>query len=267
MPSCKYFPACLVHTPDLSVQPCTQNSMNSATVILTWPLAILLAIVLILQFDDPNALARWATILLDDTRPECHGLLEASGELLRAEVGKCVLQADVGPHNVAHFIKRWQHMCSATFLEGVHGIIELVLITTIGLNLARVASHDDEIEILADLKELVVLLAHIVDQLATHARIDHPIGHGDGIIPVAVVALVEASARLAANKDLAWTLVLQADPTSPCSPWQPRWGSCSRPGRGKGHPPLLFGGRGGGRTAAPVLVWPLGPQCWWPQGG
>ena len=59
------------------------------------PLSIGFAIVLSLELDDPNALARRTTVLLDDTWLEGHGFLEACGKLLWRVVGQGVLQANV----------------------------------------------------------------------------------------------------------------------------------------------------------------------------
>ena len=59
------------------------------------PLSIGFTIVLSLQLDDPNALTRRTTVLLDDTRLEGHGFLEACGKLLWRVVGQGIFQANV----------------------------------------------------------------------------------------------------------------------------------------------------------------------------
>ena len=47
--------------------------------ILAGSLAVLLAVVALSELDDPNSLSRGAAVLLDHTRLESHGLLEARG--------------------------------------------------------------------------------------------------------------------------------------------------------------------------------------------
>mmetsp|Transcript_14210 Transcript_14210/g.33762 ORF Transcript_14210/g.33762 Transcript_14210/m.33762 type:complete len:213 (-) Transcript_14210:158-796(-) len=65
-------------------------------------------------------------------------------------------------------------------------------------------------EVLAHLEESVVLLVHIVDELAAHSGTNHSIGKRDAVVTMAVGALVAASERLTPHVD--------ADESSP-EPW------------------------------------------------
>mmetsp|Transcript_92209 Transcript_92209/g.238761 ORF Transcript_92209/g.238761 Transcript_92209/m.238761 type:complete len:246 (-) Transcript_92209:86-823(-) len=169
-----------------------------------------LAIVARLQLDDPNALAGGAPVLLDDARLEGHRLLEAGCKILHRVVGQRVFQSNVEVGNLAervlgahelHHIRRWPHL-NAQLPDPTHTIIELALVTTICLDLAWVAAHDDEVELLANIEKLLVLLVCVVNQLAAHARLDHAVREGDGIVAMAIGALVRTTIRLAAHIDL-----------------------------------------------------------------
>mmetsp|Transcript_88518 Transcript_88518/g.173100 ORF Transcript_88518/g.173100 Transcript_88518/m.173100 type:complete len:526 (+) Transcript_88518:60-1637(+) len=174
-------------------------------------LTVLFAILAVLQLHDPNSLAGGTAVLLDHPRLELHRLLEARGELLGRVVGQGVGQADVqggdlaqgilGPHKL-HHIRRRPHL-DARLAHLAHAVVELPLVAAIGLDLPRVAPDDDEIEAFADLEELVVLVVRVVDQLAAHAGIDHSVGEGNRIIPVAIAAFVRAAIRLGADVNLA----------------------------------------------------------------
>jgi hypothetical protein len=48
-----------------------------------------------------------------------------------------------------------------------------------------------------------VLLVDVVNQLATHAHLDHAVGKRDGVVAVAIVALVRSTILLGAHIDLA----------------------------------------------------------------
>lgn len=144
-----------------------------------------------------HAFARGASVLLDDTRLEGHGLLEARCELLGCVVGQRVFQADVHRSHLAkrilcthlfHHIWGWPNL-DAGLAKGTHPIIELLLISPVGFDLPRVATNDNEIKLLAKGEESVVFLMRIVDQLARHACVNHAVGHGDGVIAVPIVAL------------------------------------------------------------------------------
>ena len=47
-----------------------------------------------------------------------------------------------------------------------------------------------------------MLLWHVVDQLAAHARRDHAVGNGNGVVTVAAGALVGAAKGLGTHVDL-----------------------------------------------------------------
>mmetsp|Transcript_84038 Transcript_84038/g.180153 ORF Transcript_84038/g.180153 Transcript_84038/m.180153 type:complete len:275 (-) Transcript_84038:109-933(-) len=154
-----------------------------------------------LQLDDPDALARGPTVLLHHPRLECHGLLETCGKLIGRVVSQCVLQADVhisdlaqrilGTHEL-HHIRRGPHL-NAQLAQPTHAVIKLPLITSVGLDLARIATDDERVELFTNLEELVVLIMDVVNKLTAHAGRDHTIGERDGIIAVAIGALVRAT--------------------------------------------------------------------------
>ena len=74
--------------------------------------------------------------------------------------------------HLLHDIRRRPYLLSQ-LPQTTHAIIELGLIATISLDLTWVATDNDKVKVLAQLEEFVMLLMHIVDQLATHTRIDH----------------------------------------------------------------------------------------------
>ena len=238
-------------------------------IILARPVTIVSAIVLSFQLDDPNALTWWATILLDDAWLECHGLLEANGELFRSVVRQSVFQANVhGCHfaqsilgtHLFHHVWWWPNLLSH-FPQATHAIIKLLLVSSICLDLARVASNDDKVEALAKLEKLVMLLMCVVDQLAAHSRVDHAIPSWwfqpswkifsqNGNLPQIGVKIKNiwnhhpdsrctwnrsdghcCSCQSLHRADCArrfgpkhpWTLVHLVVPTCPCNPLQPRW--------------------------------------------
>mmetsp|Transcript_94739 Transcript_94739/g.240948 ORF Transcript_94739/g.240948 Transcript_94739/m.240948 type:complete len:536 (+) Transcript_94739:842-2449(+) len=176
----------------------------------TTAVAEITAVVAGLQLDDPDALARGATVLLDDAGLEGHGLLEASRELIFRVVGQGILQADVqvrhlhqgilGAH-LLHDIGRGPNL-DAQLPQLPHGAVEFHLVPAVGLDLTRIASDDDRLELLADLQERVMLLFDVVNELATHACVDHPVCDRDGVVAVAARALVRAPEGLAADIDL-----------------------------------------------------------------
>merc|ERR1712078_775974 len=105
------------------------------------------AIVTCLQLDDPDTFTCRSTVLLDHTRLEFHGLLEACAKLCFIIVGLRVFQANVHLGNLAesilgthlfHHIWRWPGLDSF-FAHCAHAIVELLLITSICLDLAWVA--------------------------------------------------------------------------------------------------------------------------------
>mmetsp|Transcript_66579 Transcript_66579/g.192865 ORF Transcript_66579/g.192865 Transcript_66579/m.192865 type:complete len:427 (+) Transcript_66579:60-1340(+) len=172
--------------------------------------AVVLAIVPRLQLDDPDALPGRAAVLLDDPRLECHGLLEARVELLFGVVGQRVREADLQVRDLAqsilrthvrHHIGRGPHL-DALLLERAHAVVELHLVAASGVDLTGVASHDNRVEAFHDLEKGVVLLRHVMQQLAAHARSDHAVGDGDAVVTVAAVALVRAAEGLRGHINL-----------------------------------------------------------------
>mmetsp|Transcript_59265 Transcript_59265/g.183716 ORF Transcript_59265/g.183716 Transcript_59265/m.183716 type:complete len:558 (-) Transcript_59265:419-2092(-) len=168
-----------------------------------------LAILARLQLDDPDALPGGSAVLFDHAWLESHCLLETRGELLGSVVCQCVLQSDLELCNLAerilgahkfHDIRARPHLL-AQLAHLSHGIVELALVAAIGLDLAGVATHDECIELLSHLEELVVLVVHVMNQLAAHAGADHPVGNWDGVVAVAVGALVAAPVGLGAHVD------------------------------------------------------------------
>jgi len=173
------------------------------------PLPVGLAVLIRLQLDDPNALPRGAPVLLDHAGLEGHGLLEAVGKLLRRVVRQGVLQTNIergdltqgvlGTHELHHVRRRPD--LDAQLTHRAHAVVEFALVATIGLDLARVATHNQRVELCGQLEECVMLLVDIVDQLTTHARVDHTVGNGNGVVAVAVGALVAAPVGLGAHVD------------------------------------------------------------------
>mmetsp|Transcript_55498 Transcript_55498/g.149722 ORF Transcript_55498/g.149722 Transcript_55498/m.149722 type:complete len:266 (-) Transcript_55498:936-1733(-) len=174
------------------------------------PLPVARAVIVFLELDDPDAFPGRTAVLLDDPGLEGHGLLEASRELSFRVVGQGILQADVqvrhlhqgilGAH-LLHDIGRRPNL-NAQLPQLPHGAVELRLVPAVGLDLTRVAADDDRLELLADLQERVMLLFDVMDELATHACVDHPVCDGDGVVAVAARALVRAPEGLAADIDL-----------------------------------------------------------------
>mmetsp|Transcript_67028 Transcript_67028/g.145713 ORF Transcript_67028/g.145713 Transcript_67028/m.145713 type:complete len:566 (-) Transcript_67028:48-1745(-) len=169
-----------------------------------------LAVVARLQLDDPDALARGASVLLDDARLEGHGLLEALLQGFLAVVGQGVRQSDgqvgdlaecvLGAH-VRHHVWGGPDL-DALLLQGPHALVELHLVSASRIDLAGVAADDDGVEALHDLEEFLVLAGHIVQQLAAHVGSDHAVGDGDAVVAVAAVALVGAAEGLRVDVDL-----------------------------------------------------------------
>ena len=87
-------------------------------------------------------------------------------------------------------------------MQGAPGIDELGSITALGLDLPRVATHDDRIHVVEHLGKIVVLPIRIVDQVACHASVDHTIAEWDRVITMAVDALVRTAELMALNVNL-----------------------------------------------------------------
>mmetsp|Transcript_77795 Transcript_77795/g.174399 ORF Transcript_77795/g.174399 Transcript_77795/m.174399 type:complete len:210 (+) Transcript_77795:1454-2083(+) len=169
------------------------------------------AVVPLLQLDDPNALARGTAVLLDDTRLKLHSLLETCCEILLRVVGQGIFKTDVEIGNLAqgvfrahvlHNIRGRPHL-NAQLTDFAHAVVELPLVTSISLDLTRVAPDDDKVKILADFKKLFVFLVDIMNQLAAHTGLDHTVRERDGIIAVAIATLVGATIGGASYVDLA----------------------------------------------------------------
>jgi len=79
----------------------------------------------------------------------------------------------LGAHEL-HHVRRGPHLY-AQLAESTHAVVKLALIAAVGLDLARVAAHNDEVKLRADLEELSMLFMSIVNQLAAHPRRDHAI--------------------------------------------------------------------------------------------
>merc|ERR1719197_1635670 len=179
-------------------------------VVLARALAVGGAVVAGLELDDPDALARRAAILLDHTRLEGHRLLEARDEGRLLVVRERVLEANVksgdlgervlGAHELHHVGRRPN--LDAELLDRAHAIVELLLATAVGLDLAGVAAHDDRVELAHDLEEFVVLLVQIVDDLAAKPVHNHAVDEGLRVVAAAVGGLVGATVGLVAHVDL-----------------------------------------------------------------
>mmetsp|Transcript_144936 Transcript_144936/g.464490 ORF Transcript_144936/g.464490 Transcript_144936/m.464490 type:complete len:285 (+) Transcript_144936:905-1759(+) len=176
----------------------------------TAAVAEIIAVVAGLQLDDPDALAGGAAVLLDDARLERHGLLEALVERLLGVVRQCVGQADFQVRDLAqgilrahvhHDVRRRPDL-KALLLQSPHAVVELHLVAAAGVDLARVATHDDGVEALEHLEEGVVLRGHVVQQLAAHARRDHAVGDREAVVAVAARALVRAAEGLRGHVEL-----------------------------------------------------------------
>merc|ERR1719486_314329 len=135
------------------------------------------AIVTCFQLDDPDAFTCRSTVLLDHTRLEFHRLLETGCKLCFIVVGQCVLKTNVHLGNLAesvlgthlfHHIRRWPDL-NSQLPHLPHAVIKLLLATSIVVNLTWIASYNDRIKLLHDLKELVVFCVEVVDKLAAHS--------------------------------------------------------------------------------------------------
>jgi len=89
----------------------------------------------------------------------------------------------------------------AHLTQRAHAVVKLVLAAAVILDLTRITTNNNEVKLRADTKKGVMLFVHVVDQLATHAGIDHPIGEWDGVISVTISAFVSTSKLLSAHKD------------------------------------------------------------------
>jgi hypothetical protein len=86
--------------------------------------------------------------------------------------------------------------------ESPHGVVKLLLVSTVCLDLARVAAHNDAVEVFEDLKECVMLLVDVMQELAGHASIDDSICKRNAVITMAIRALVRAAKLLGPHVDL-----------------------------------------------------------------
>merc|ERR1719401_512608 len=158
------------------------------------PLAKSLAILTRFQLDDPDAFARRPTVLLHHAGLESNGLLKSCTEFLCAVVGHGVLQTNgeggdlnkriLGPHEL-HHVWRGPHL-DAQLPHATHAVVELALIAAISLDLARIAPDNERIKTLGDIEKLIMLVMDVLDQLATHASVDHAICDRNRVVAVAI---------------------------------------------------------------------------------
>mmetsp|Transcript_93890 Transcript_93890/g.287285 ORF Transcript_93890/g.287285 Transcript_93890/m.287285 type:complete len:557 (-) Transcript_93890:164-1834(-) len=170
----------------------------------------LLAIVTLLQVDDPDAFAGRAAVLLDHARLELHRLFEPGDELLIRVIGSGVRHANVqildlgqcifGTHEFHHVWGRPHGL--PLCLQRPHGIVEFLLVTTVLLDLTRVATHEDRVHLLHNGEEHVVLAVDIMDGVARQARMDHAIAKNHGVVPMAVATFVRAADLVGIDVDL-----------------------------------------------------------------
>merc|ERR1719453_1453620 len=78
------------------------------------------------------------------------------------------------------------------FFKRPNSIVELTLVTPVCIDLPRIASHHDAVELFQDVEELVMVLMPILQNLATHARFNEAVRDRDGVETVAVRQLVTA---------------------------------------------------------------------------
>ena len=85
---------------------------------------------------------------------------------------------------------------NAGFAKATHFRVKFSLIATICLDVTRIAAHNDAIEELGYLEELIMLFVDIMQQFAAHAGHDHAIRNGNGVVAMAVRAFVGATELL-----------------------------------------------------------------------
>mmetsp|Transcript_32206 Transcript_32206/g.72656 ORF Transcript_32206/g.72656 Transcript_32206/m.72656 type:complete len:490 (-) Transcript_32206:43-1512(-) len=157
------------------------------------------AVLLFLELDDPDALARRATVLLDHARLVRHRLLEARDERVIVVVRERVRQAAVEVGDLAQRVlgahldldvgarPHGDAQCDAVAHQAIEG--GLVLAT----ELAGVDADDQCVVALDGLGELGVLGVKVLDDVAGATRLDHAVRDRDGVDAVAVGALVGAT--------------------------------------------------------------------------
>mmetsp|Transcript_2472 Transcript_2472/g.6457 ORF Transcript_2472/g.6457 Transcript_2472/m.6457 type:complete len:328 (+) Transcript_2472:570-1553(+) len=173
---------------------------------------VVLAVVLALQPDEPDALTRRAAVLLDDARLEGRVLLEALGELIAVVVRHRVRQAAregvdrdervLGAHLGLHLGRGPHELALGELL--VHQLVEALLCAWQRAlrELAGVDAHDQRVELLDVLCELVMLRVEVLDDLALVARLDHTVRDRDRIDAVSVRPLVRAAVLCARDVEL-----------------------------------------------------------------
>merc|ERR1712217_13888 len=168
--------------------------------------AILLAIVSLLEVNNPNSFSSGTTILLDDSLLESNRLGEPVLNLLRRIVSQSVRKAEVHILDFCEGVLRTHklHVCRSRpdwnlCSDLCHRSIELLLITTVRGDLPGIDSHHDGIEIWNDFEEAVVLVDVVEQNLHCQARIFQAIGDPDGVEPVAAGDLVTSTGRVGVN--------------------------------------------------------------------
>jgi len=178
--------------------------------IIAAPLTKRAAVLALFQLDDPDTLAGRTAVLLDNPRLVSHRFLEAFDESRILVVRQRILEADVQLGNFGqrvlrthefHHVRRRPRL-DAFLLKLSDGVVELRLAAAVCVDLPGVTPHDQRVKVLADLEEGVMLLVLVMDELAAHASVDHPVGEGNRVVAVAVAALVAAAVGLASHVDL-----------------------------------------------------------------
>merc|ERR1712038_1510304 len=166
---------------------------NEHLIISNNAIAVVLAVFAALQLHNPDALASRSAVLLDHPRLEGHCLLEACLHVFGGIVSQRVWQAKVHVLDLAQSILG-THLCHDIWcrphghevVQRLHILVELVLVSSSSCELSRVDADHNSVETLEHLEELVMLLLHIEDGLATDASINQAIGNRDGVEAVAI---------------------------------------------------------------------------------
>jgi len=91
------------------------------------------------------------------------------------------------------------------FRQLAHAFVELGLTSSICIDLTRVTTHHDTVELAQNFEKLVMLLMLVLQHLAAHTCLDEPVCNWYGIESVAVGQLVRSTVGDGAGLDLHYT--------------------------------------------------------------